>query len=324
MEWMPDVVLGRPPQQTGSTAPAAGAPAAAAPRAAAKEKKKSAKAAAPAAAAPSSSSSAAVGGGGGGGSSSGSSVGGIYVAPTQVKMRAGADLASAEAGSLPEGTLVCVVDEKVLEDGTKRVRVVVDGHADGPRGWVTESKLGPMAGGGSSSGGGGGGGGGGDAGSTSGIFSAPTQVKMRAGAELTSAEAGSLPEGTRVVVMQEKVLDDGTKRVRVAVEGHATPRGWVTFSKLERAPYGSGAAGAAEVAPPPRPGLPRGGTLVKLKGLEKKYDNQVGRVVEMNGPLQSEGPDGSVTEMVAVLLAPKGRHDGVWVAVPLENIEVQP
>ena len=29
-------------------------------------------------------------------------------------------------------------------------------------------------------------------------------------------------------------------------------------------------------------------------------------------------------EMVAVLLAPKGRHDGVWVAVPLENIEVQP
>ena len=59
----------------------------------------------------------------------------------------------------------------------------------------------------------------------------------------------------------------------------------------------------------------RSGSLVKLNGLEKKFNGQVGRVVDLN--LVS---DGVQTGLVAVLLAPKGNAAGVWVAVQPENL----
>ncbi len=62
----------------------------------------------------------------------------------------------------------------------------------------------------------------------------------------------------------------------------------------------------------------RGGTLVKLKGLERRYNGKLGRVVEMKGPLR-DNADGSAKDgLVAVLL-----DKGVWVAVPPERLEVQ-
>ena len=62
-------------------------------------------------------------------------------------------------------------------------------------------------------------------------------------------------------------------------------------------------------------------SLVKLHGLgEKKFNGQMGRVVEMAGPVLA--PDGT-TELVAVLLAPKGSREGVWVAVPPENLTIE-
>lgn len=138
-----------------------------------------------------------------------------------------------------------------------------------------------------------------------------------------------------MTILDEKVLEDGTKRVSVAIEGRSTPRGWVTLSKLAQ-PAGatqrndgtarpSSAPPDAAVANPPaasKPALVRGGSLVKLTGLEKKYNGQMGRVVDMNGPIK--GPDGSETnDLVAVLLAPKGAREGVWVAVPRANLELQ-
>ena len=59
------------------------------------------------------------------------------------------------------------------------------------------------------------------------------------------------------------------------------------------------------------------GTLVKLRCDDKRFTGQVGRVVEMNVKFAhtSEG-------LVSVLLAPKGKGTGVWVAVPEQCLTV--
>ena len=61
----------------------------------------------------------------------------------------------------------------------------------------------------------------------------------------------------------------------------------------------------------------RVGTLVKLRCDDKRFTGQVGRVVETNVKFAhtSEG-------LVSVLLAPKGKGTGVWVAVPEQCLTV--
>ena len=58
------------------------------------------------------------------------------------------------------------------------------------------------------------------------------KLKMRAGCELESAEAGTLPAGTKVQIVERGVLADGTQRARIALEADATPLGWVRESHL--------------------------------------------------------------------------------------------
>lgn len=78
-------------------------------------------------------------------------------------------------------------------------------------------------------------------------------------------------------------------------------------------------------------GIPRGGTLVKLHGADglkdlglEKYRGRMGRVVEMVGRQFLE--DGS-TEVVTILLDSRAsdyeRGSGVWVQVPMSNLELQ-
>ena len=71
-----------------------------------------------------------------------------------------------------------------------------------------------------------------DAGDTS--LVARSNLKMRSGSEMDSAEAGSLYGGTRVRIVEERELPDGTRRVRVAADGGegelaADPLGWVSL-----------------------------------------------------------------------------------------------
>ena len=77
-----------------------------------------------------------------------------------------------------------------------------------------------------------------------------------------------------------------------------------------------------------QPPLPRGGTLVKLSGMEAvglgPYEGRMGRVVEMNGRQFME--DGR-TELCTVLLDSRvgdyARADGVWIGVPIANLKIQ-
>ena len=55
----------------------------------------------------------------------------------------------------------------------------------------------------------------------------------------------------------------------------------------------------------------RSGSLVKLASSDKKFNGQVGRVVEMNVKFAHTN-----VGLVSVLLAPKGAAQGMWVAVP--------
>jgi len=89
-------------------------------------------------------------------------------------------------------------------------------------------------------------------GSTQGeVLVAMGKLKMRAGRELDSDETGSLPAGTRVVVLERGELVDGTKRTRVAREGDSTPLGWVSsLTKEGRENFES--CGAVAPAPPAR------------------------------------------------------------------------
>ena len=64
----------------------------------------------------------------------------------------------------------------------------------------------------------------------------------------------------------------------------------------------------------PKPEI-RAGSLVRLASADKRFDGQVGRVVETNVKFAhtSEG-------LISVLLAPKGSAQGMWVAVPAESL----
>ena len=62
------------------------------------------------------------------------------------------------------------------------------------------------------------------------IFSARNKLKIRAGCELDSREAGDLPAGTRVRCVQSGLAADGTtKRAQIAKMGEAAPLGWVSL-----------------------------------------------------------------------------------------------
>ena len=74
----------------------------------------------------------------------------------------------------------------------------------------------------------------------------------------------------------------------------------------------------ARALPKPTEQIIRSGSLVKLKGCDKKYDGQMGRVADTNVKFERQ-PDG----LVSVLLAPKGNSQGVWVAVAPEYLTVQ-
>ena len=66
-------------------------------------------------------------------------------------------------------------------------------------------------------------------------------------------------------------------------------------------------------------GVLREGCLVKLASADKRFDGQVGRVVETNIKFEQMGD----ANLVSVLLAPKGSAQGVWVAVPPDCLTVQ-
>ena len=73
--------------------------------------------------------------------------------------------------------------------------------------------------------------------------------------------------------------------------------------------------------------MPRGGTLVKLHGVDElglgQFNGRMGRVVEMNGKSFME--DGC-TELCTVLLDSRvgdyDRSSGVWVGVPIANLKI--
>lgn len=57
----------------------------------------------------------------------------------------------------------------------------------------------------------------------------------------------------------------------------------------------------------------RSGSLVRLASSDKKFNGQVGRVVDTDVKFAH-----AAAGLVSVLLAPKGAAQGVWVAVPPE------
>jgi len=66
------------------------------------------------------------------------------------------------------------------------------------------------------------------AGGRGGVLAARSRLKTRLRCELESAEAGSVEAGSRLRVLQQRTLADGTERVQVALEGKSTPLGWVS------------------------------------------------------------------------------------------------
>ena len=64
--------------------------------------------------------------------------------------------------------------------------------------------------------------------SIDGTLVARTKLKLRAGKELSAAEAGDLEPTVPVRIAERAQLADGTARVRVVAEGGGRVRGWVT------------------------------------------------------------------------------------------------
>lgn len=84
------------------------------------------------------------------------------------------------------------------------------------------------------------------------VFLAAGKLKMRAKSELDSDEAGTLPVGTRVIVMDRRDLADGTTRARVGRASDAAPLGWVSMlakdgrANLDPLPAGASAAAGSK------------------------------------------------------------------------------
>jgi len=89
------------------------------------------------------------------------------------------------------------------------------------------------------------------------LFIASSKLKMRAGCELDSNEAGTLPAGSKVSIIGHGQLSDGTKRAQVAREGDAIPLGWVSCHAKDGRENLVAISGAV-------PGSPGNETLIKL------------------------------------------------------------
>lgn len=64
------------------------------------------------------------------------------------------------------------------------------------------------------------------------VLLARAKLKMRAGRDLDSGEAGDVRPGTRLQVLERDKLADGTQRACIALEGETSPLGWVScFAK---------------------------------------------------------------------------------------------
>ena len=171
---------------------------------------------------------------------------GVHIARNKLKMRAGCDLDSAEAGDLPASSQVFILEQLELADGTRRA--LVKGHFSETLGWVScvnkqdggdnlvpitdplasailvkaatpsEKRMSPapvrdrvgLPG-------------------ESTAFVARKDLKCRVACELDSAETGSLTQGTKVAVIERREIVGGTRRALVGPwpEGDP-PLGWVT------------------------------------------------------------------------------------------------
>lgn len=66
------------------------------------------------------------------------------------------------------------------------------------------------------------------------VFAVRTSLKVRAGAELDSDHSGEVRAGTRVHILEQRLLADSTSRTRLVLEGERTALGWVsTVSKTD-------------------------------------------------------------------------------------------
>ena len=60
------------------------------------------------------------------------------------------------------------------------------------------------------------------------VFTVRNKLKMRADAELNSDQAGEVRAATRVHILEQRTLADGTVRARLALEGQTAALGWVS------------------------------------------------------------------------------------------------
>jgi vacuolar protein 8 len=60
------------------------------------------------------------------------------------------------------------------------------------------------------------------------VYTVRNKLKMRADAELNSDQAGEVRAGTRVHILEQQILADGTVRARLALEGQTAALGWVS------------------------------------------------------------------------------------------------
>jgi len=60
------------------------------------------------------------------------------------------------------------------------------------------------------------------------VFTVRNKLKMRADAELNSDQAGEVRAGTRVHILEQRILADGTVRARLALEGQTAALGWAS------------------------------------------------------------------------------------------------
>ena len=160
---------------------------------------------------------------------------------------------------------------------------------------------------------------------------APAAAPPKAFAALAPAPAASASGVDAQLKRAESLLAAGDAEGALAImqrledeQGSTAPAGSAQpLKKASTVPAGLGAR------PPPPVPLPRGGTLVKLHGLDApsgllNFNGRMGRVVEMTGKQYAE--DGK-TEICTVLLDSRqtdyDRSSGVWVGVPMANMQIQ-
>ena len=160
---------------------------------------------------------------------------------------------------------------------------------------------------------------------------APATAPPKAFAALAPAPAASASGVDAQLKRAEALLAAGDAEGALAImqrledeqASTATAGSAQALKKASTVPAGLGSQ------PLPSTTLPRGGTLVKLHGLDKpsgllNFNGRMGRVVEMMGKQYAE--DGK-TEICTVLLDSRqtdyDRSSGVWVGIPLANMRIQ-